>query len=137
MGIRLKEWLTAYTMSTKRRILVADDNPLIRKMLCKLFAGHETLEVCDEAVNGQDAVEKARLCSPDLVILDLSMPVMNGLEAATVIRAMLPRIPIILFTLHAALFKATNPAPTAVTRVVSKSEMHTLPKHAEDVLSAA
>ncbi len=45
--------------SMKKRILVADDNPLIRKMLCKIFSDHEALEICDEAVNGQEAVEKA------------------------------------------------------------------------------
>lgn len=123
-------------MSTKRRILVADDSPLMRKMLCKMFADHETLEVCDEAVNGQDAIEKARLCEPELVILDFSMPVLNGLEAAKFIRAMFPTIPILLFTQHASLFNGTNPAPEAVMRVVSKSEMHTLPRHAIEVLAA-
>jgi CheY-like chemotaxis protein len=66
----------------RKRILVADDNATIRKMLCRLFADHETLEICDEAVNGAEAVEMAAKLRPQLVILDLSMPVMNGIEAA-------------------------------------------------------
>jgi CheY-like chemotaxis protein len=123
-------------MAPRRRILVADDNPLMRKMLCKMFANHETLEICEEAVDGQHAVEKARWCNPDLVILDFSMPVLNGLEAAKLIRQILPKVPIILFTQHAGLFNATNPHPASITRVVSKSEPHTLPAHAVDVLSA-
>ena len=50
----------------KKRILVADDNPLIRKMLCKIFSDHKALEICDEALNGQEAVEKAERLRPDL-----------------------------------------------------------------------
>jgi len=123
-------------MSAKRRVLVADDNPLMRKMLCKMFAGHETLEICEEAVNGQEAVEKARWCNPDLVILDFSMPVLNGLEAAKLIRQIHPKVPIILFTQHAGLFSETTPRPVSITRVVSKSQPQTLTAHAEDVLSA-
>jgi CheY-like chemotaxis protein len=124
-------------MSLRHRVLVADDNPQVRRVLYKMFSAHESLEICDEAVNGQDAVEKARLCQPELVILDLSMPVMNGLEAAKVIRRMFPAVPIILFTQHAGLFNATNPSPDAVTKVVSKSDMHKLPEHAVEALRAA
>jgi chemotaxis response regulator CheB len=121
-------------MFARRRVLLADDNPLIRKMLCRLFAGHETLEVCDEAVNGADAVFKARECRPDLVILDLSMPVMNGFDAAKAIHAMFPTVPIILFTQHAGLFNPDDWCYAGITRVVPKTEMHALAEHAVDVL---
>lgn len=121
---------------TKYRILVADDSAHIRKILCEIFSKHDKLELCDEAINGQDAVDKAQICAPDLIILDLSMPVMNGLEAAEIIHGFLPNVPIILFTMHATLFETTHARPTAVTRVVSKSEIHKLPQHALEVLAA-
>ena len=120
----------------KYRILVADDSAHIRKILCELFSNHDKLELCDEAVNGQDAVDKARACAPDLVVLDLSMPVMNGLEAARIIRRFLPHVPIILFTMHASLFETADAKPAEVTRVVSKTEIHKLPQHALEVLAA-
>jgi CheY-like chemotaxis protein len=120
----------------KYRVPVADDSAQIRKALCEIFSDHEKLELCDEAVDGQDAVDKARTGAPDLVVLDLSMPVMNGLEAARIIRGFLPKVPIILFTMHAALFETTHPTPPAVTRVVSKTEIHKLPQHALEVLAA-
>jgi CheY-like chemotaxis protein len=121
---------------SKYRILVADDSAQIRKILCEIFSNHEKLELCDEAVDGQDAVNKARACAPDLVVLDLSMPVMSGLEAARKIRQFLPTVPIILFTMHASLFEGTHAKPAAVTRVVSKTEIHKLPQHALEVLAA-
>ena len=65
-----------------KTILVADDNPLIRKMLCEMFEIEEDYDICAEAANGQETVDLAEKHRPDLIILDLSMPVMNGLEAA-------------------------------------------------------
>jgi CheY-like chemotaxis protein len=57
-------------------------------------------EVCGEAHDGQDAIEKAQRLLPDLIILDLSMPVMNGLDAARVLKDRMPSVPIIMFTLY-------------------------------------
>ncbi|MGA7622067.1 MAG: response regulator transcription factor [Candidatus Acidiferrales bacterium] len=121
----------------KSRILVADDNPLIRKMLCELFANHAYLEICDEAVNGQDAVEKARRLRPDLVILDFSMPIMNGLQAAREICKVLPTVPIILFTMFAHAIELSEATTPGVTRVVSKNEASTVVGHAEELLQVA
>lgn len=67
-------------MKSCKRILVADDNSLIREMLCALLKDHESMEICDEAVDGQDAVKKDRLHKPDIIILDLSIPRMDGLQ---------------------------------------------------------
>jgi DNA-binding NarL/FixJ family response regulator len=58
------------------------------------------LEVCGKAVDGIDAIEKARALKPDLVVLDLAMPRMNGLEAASQLKAMMPQLPIVLFTIY-------------------------------------
>lgn len=64
------------------RILVADDHPIFRFGLRSLLGSHEGWEVCGEAVNGRDAVEKCRQLKPDLLILDICMPELNGVEAA-------------------------------------------------------
>jgi len=64
-----------------RSVLIADDQEVIRRMLCFLFDSQSDFEVCGEAENGQEAVEMAQVLRPDLIMLDLSMPVMNGIEA--------------------------------------------------------
>lgn len=82
------------------RVLVADDQRGIRKRVCLTLASIVTLEVCDEAADGQEAVEKAEESSPDLIILDVTMPVMNGLDAARKIRVFSPHTPILILTMH-------------------------------------
>ena len=82
------------------RVLVADDQPGIRKRVCLTLASLVTLEVCDEAADGQEAVDKAQDSNPDLIILDVTMPVMNGLDAARKIRVFSPDTPILILTMH-------------------------------------
>jgi DNA-binding NarL/FixJ family response regulator len=64
------------------RILVADDHPIFRFGLCSLLKSHQGWEVCGEAADGRDAVQKCRQLKPDLLILDICMPKLNGLDAA-------------------------------------------------------
>ena len=64
------------------RVLVADDQAGVRKRVCLTLASRVALEACDEAAHGQEAVERAQESSSDLIILDVTMPVMNGLDAA-------------------------------------------------------
>src|SRR4029077_19548627 len=64
------------------RILVADDHPIFRFGLCSLLASHESWEVCGEAADGKQGIEKCRQLKPDLVILDICMPRLNGMDAA-------------------------------------------------------
>ena len=82
------------------RVLVADDQPGIRKRVRLTLASRIGVEMCDEASNGEEAVEKAQQSNPDLIILDITMPVMNGLEAARKIRKFLPNTPIMILTMH-------------------------------------
>jgi len=82
------------------RILVADDSPLMRRCLRRLLEQQETWQVCCEASNGQEAVDKVQQDSPDLVVLDFQMPEMNGLDAAKEIRRRSPEVPILMVTLH-------------------------------------
>jgi two-component system, NarL family, response regulator DegU len=107
-------------------VLVADDNPTTRKMLCQMFEREEHYDLCAEAENGKQAVELALRYKPDLIILDLSMPVMNGLEAAHELKKLMPGVPIILFTQHADLGNRIGLMNVDVDRIVSKSEGSTL-----------
>lgn len=84
----------------KFRILVVDDHEFIRRGVCGIFAEEGDLSVCGEASNGQEAIEQVRKVHPDVVILDISMPVMNGLECAAEIRRMAPETKIVMLTMH-------------------------------------
>src|ERR1700737_1066048 len=82
------------------RVLVADDHEVMRLGIRNLLEVQPGWSVCAEANNGQEAVEKTLQFHPDVIIMDLAMPVMNGLEAASQITKIQPKIPVILFSLH-------------------------------------
>jgi len=117
-----------------KTILVADDNPAIREMLCKMFESEENYDICAEASNGQEAIKLALECHPHLIILDLSMPVMDGLAAARELKKLLPNVPIILFTQYADLSKHMIGHAFSVDRVVSKSEVKELVGHVKSLI---
>jgi two-component system chemotaxis response regulator CheY len=79
--------------------MIVDDHATIRRMLRAVFEA-EHLEVSD-AVDGADGVRKAQEIKPDLIILDLAMPVMNGLEAARALKLLMPLVPLLMFTNNA------------------------------------
>src|SRR5215472_9585766 len=83
-----------------KRVLVVDDNAVARRWLCELFTCEGDFEVCGEAENGRAAIERARRLHPDLVVTDLSMPVMNGLEEARLLKQLMPAVPVIIYTAH-------------------------------------
>jgi DNA-binding NarL/FixJ family response regulator len=82
------------------RILVVDDNPSIRRYVRGILEQNANWKVCDEARNGQEAVEKFRQIQPDLIVLDFQMPEMNGLDAARIISQISPETPILILTLY-------------------------------------
>src|SRR5437899_8470986 len=82
------------------RILIADDHELARRGIRSLLESHPGWEVCAEAKDGRDAVELATSLKPDLVLLDIGMPNLNGLEAARQILAASPDIAILILTMH-------------------------------------
>ena len=106
-----------------KTILIADDNDAVRRAVCEVFTRDSDFEVCGEAHDGHEAIEKAQRLHPDLIILDLSMPVMNGLDAARALRDRLaPPVPIILFTLYDDGIVEERARSAGVADVVSKSE---------------
>lgn len=74
-----------------------DDNSFVRQALTDIFKRESDFDVCGEAANGQEAVRIAQLLSPDLVVLDLAMPIMNGLDAARRLRRLMPSVPLIMY----------------------------------------
>ncbi len=87
-------------MMSNLRILIADDHDLMRRGLKALVESHPGWQVCDEAQTGREAIEKAAQLTPDVVILDISMPELNGLEAARSIRKASPNTEILILSMH-------------------------------------
>jgi len=108
-------------MATK--ILLVDDSAVIRRALRFSIESQTDWEISGEAENGKVAVEMVQRLSPDVIILDLSMPVMNGLDAARQIRVLAPRVYILLFTLQGYPQLAEDARRVGVNQVLSKSGM--------------
>ena len=104
---------------SKKRVLVTDDHASIRVVLRGLVET-EQFTVCGEAANGAEAIEKAKELGPDLILLDFSMPGMNGGETAKIIKKSMPQVRIILFTLGAESATEAFAAATGVDRVIAK-----------------
>jgi len=106
----------------KKTILLADDSPIVGQALYRLLATEANCELCAQAADGQEAISLAKQCKPDLVILDLSMPRMNGLEAARELKKNMPTVPIILLTLHASSINEFFAENLCVDLVVPKGD---------------
>ncbi len=107
-------------MSTS--ILIVDDSPAIRQSLRAWFEPRSGLEICGEAENGAAAVEQVKALAPDVVILDLSMPVMNGLDAARKIASIAPKTAMVLFTMYAGQHLVKEAYSAGIRDVVLKSD---------------
>ena len=117
---------------SKKRVMLVDDSAEIRRAVRPLFDSHPKFQVVGEAEHGCEAIEKAASLRPDLIILDLSMPVMNGLEAAPLLIKLLPRVWLILFTSYelpelellsrAAGIHAVVPKHKAATHLIPQAE---------------
>jgi DNA-binding NarL/FixJ family response regulator len=104
-----------------KSVLVVDDNPFIRKALCQLFTSEADFDVCCEAENGTDAIQKAQQLRPDVIVLDLSMPKMNGIDAARILKRMMPEVPLILFSEYGDLVSDAEARSAGISAVVPKS----------------
>src|SRR6202047_2614680 len=83
----------------RHKILVIDDGDSVRDVI-RIFLEHAGFEVCGEAADGVEAIEQAKKLKPDLIVVDLAMPRLNGAQAATVLSQAMPNIPIVLLTLY-------------------------------------
>jgi DNA-binding NarL/FixJ family response regulator len=104
------------------RILIVDDNAVIRRALRVLVEGHADWQVCGEGENGFEAVAKAGELNPDLIIMDLAMPMMDGISAAREISKTSPALPILLHTLYGSDAVNREAKKAGVRTVVSKGE---------------
>lgn len=118
-------------------ILLVDDSELIRLAARHFLESQPGFEVCGEAVDGIDALEKASHLNPDLIILDIAMPRMNGLQTARELRARMYKIPIILFTWYADAIQPADTEEGGISAVISKSNPAALQSHINSLLAVA
>ena len=101
---------------------MVDDSAAVRDAICQFIDRATPFKACCEAGDGVAAIEKARECAPSLVVLDLSMPGMNGVEAASVLRGMLPGTKIVGFTTFDEEFRRSLLTATSFDTILSKHE---------------
>ena len=105
-----------------RSVLVVDDNPAVRRAICELFTREGDFEVCGEAENGREAIEKAQQLQPALIVTDLSMPLMNGLEETRILKKLMPAVPVIIYSVHTGPLVDKEALEAGASAVISKSE---------------
>jgi DNA-binding NarL/FixJ family response regulator len=119
-----------------KRILIADDSEVVRSVVRSLLKHEIGLEVCGEAVDGLEAIDKAKDLKPDLVLVDFRMPYLNGVEVASIIKKALPQVRIILFTLFGNQIPKTMATAAYIDLVVSKPDgMSKLLESIQDLLA--
>lgn len=104
-----------------KRILVVDDNALMRHLVRSHLESQPGFAVCDEAADGVEAIEKVAKSKPDLIVLDLAMPRMNGIQVAAALKGGLKNIPVILFTLYDEVVSEQKLRFLGISAVVSKT----------------
>lgn len=97
------------------RIFIADDHEVVRSGLRSVIARQDNWSVCGEAADGLEAVSKCMALNPDLIVLDISMPIMSGLQACAKLRELIPNAKIVLLSMH---------DPTSMPAVLSSAGAH-------------
>lgn len=105
------------------RVLIVDDHEVVRRGVRSLLLTQRDLDVCGEAVDGLDAIEKAKMLLPDLVLMDFSMPNLNGFEATREIRRLLPQTEVIILSQHETSQMATQAFRAGALGYVVKSSV--------------
>jgi len=105
-----------------KKILVVDDSLAIRRTLKMLLRQRPEWELCGEAENGREAVEQAKRLHPDLILLDFSMPIMNGFQAARELHNLMPETPILMFTIFKTTQMEDEASAIGISAVHSKFE---------------
>jgi DNA-binding NarL/FixJ family response regulator len=105
-----------------KRIFIVEDEVSVRHAVRTFLEFQSQLEVCGEATNGVEALERAVALRPDLILLDLSMPIMNGVEVASLLRARMPNIPVVVYTMFDDVLGKPLAASLGIAAIVSKSD---------------
>lgn len=105
------------------RILIADDHEIFRRGLRSLLESHPEWEVCGEAIDGQEAVDRVKELNPDIVVLDITMPRLNGLEAAQLIRSEAPHSKMVILSQHEPALMRQAALSAGASAYVTKSEV--------------
>jgi len=117
------------------KLLIADDHDASRTRLAELLNSHAGWEVCAAVENGEQAVAKAIELRPDIVILDLAMPVMNGIRAAREIRQALGIVPIVMYSFHGGKWLELEAKKAGARKVIAKPNVELLMNAIEDLIS--
>jgi DNA-binding NarL/FixJ family response regulator len=103
-----------------KKILIVDDSVAIRRTLRTLLCQRPEWELCGEAANGREGVEQAQRLRPDLILMDFSMPIMNGFQAARELKKLMPEVPILMFTIFKTTQMENEASAIGVSAVHSK-----------------
>ena len=116
-----------------KRILIADDHESVLRRVRGTLEAHADWEICGEAADGREAIAKTTELKPDLVILDFAMPRLDGLQAASEIRKLLPEVPIVMFTMHGSGLNQ-EAKKHGISRLVDKGQSGALVAAVEELL---
>lgn len=105
-----------------RKVLIADDNAFTRTALYEFFQREPDFIVCGVAEDGREAVEQARRLKPDLIILDMAMPVMNGLEAAHQLKQIMPEVRLIMYSASSDNLLEQAAKSVGISEIILKSQ---------------
>lgn len=111
------------TRDTRIRVVVADDHPVVRGMVRTALQQHPHFEVCGEAENGADAIEEVKRVRPDVVVLNVTMPLVNGFQAAREIKKYTPETAIVILSSHADKHFIAEAKKIGVRAYVPKSKI--------------
>lgn len=106
----------------RKTVLIADDNAFVRTALYEFFEREPDFQVCATVENGLEAIEEASRLHPDLIVLDLKMPLMNGLEAARVLKDVMPEVPLIMYSATPEECTEALAKSLGFSEIVSKSD---------------
>jgi DNA-binding NarL/FixJ family response regulator len=105
-----------------KRILIVDDGPEVRQVIRAVFEARTDYEICGEASNGAEAIEMALALKPDLLLLDVAMPLLNGVEVASVLNGSMPQMPVVLYTMYNDLLGLSLATAVGARAVISKAD---------------
>jgi CheY-like chemotaxis protein len=113
-------------VAMQKRILIVDDSDSTRGLVREFLESRPDFEVCGEAVDGLEGIEKGRELNPDLIVLDYSLPRINGLQVAVILHVLVPNTPIILFTFYKDVIPIRMAHEAGIAAIVSKSDQLTI-----------